>query len=144
MVPLPLLRPPARCVRPARRPRSLASAPPLRPLRAAVAAWLLAPPPPHTHTQPFQPSAPTLQPHAPTPRDTRLWAVAVYFDVLLREFSIVRQKLGARKAGFSLAFLTDAPQHGETARAPALSGGPLPPGEGEACAPRGAGGTPCG
>ena len=101
-------------------------------------------PPPHTHTQPFQPSAPTLQPHAPTPRDTRLWAVAVYFDVLLREFSIVRQKLGARKAGFSLAFLTDAPQHGETARAPALSGGPLPPGEGEACAPRGAGGTPCG
>ena len=31
----------------------------------------------------------------------------VYFDVLLREFSIVRQKLGARKAGLCMALVTD-------------------------------------
>ena len=114
MVPLPLLRPPAWCVPPAPPPvlshLVLSSAR----LLGCLAARLLSPPlPPSlapTRAAPYPPP-----PTPPTLAPTRLWTVAVYFEVLLREFSIVKQKLGARKAGLSLAFLTDAAKRRETA-----------------------------
>jgi hypothetical protein len=97
--------------RPPRRPCSRISN---SPLLGCLAAWLLSPPlPPSlapTRAAPYPPP-----PTPPTLAPTRLWTVAVYFEVLLREFSIVKQKLGARKAGLSLAFLTDAAQRRETA-----------------------------
>jgi hypothetical protein len=97
--------------RPPRRPCSRISN---SPLLGCLAARLLSPPlPPSlapTRAAPYPPP-----PTPPTLAPTRLWTVAVYFEVLLREFSIVKQKLGARKAGLSLAFLTDAAQRRETA-----------------------------
>ena len=100
--------------RPPRRPCSRIS---YSPLLGCLAAWLLGcsrPPPPPP--RPRGPPPPPPPPHPSNPRPhAALWTVAVYFEVLLREFSIVKQKLGARKAGLSLAFLTDAAKRRETA-----------------------------
>ena len=111
MVPLPLLRPPAWCVPPA--PPPVLSHLVLSSARLLGCLAALAPPPslPRAHASCSLPPPPT----PPTLAPTRLWTVAVYFEVLLREFSIVKQKLGARKAGLSLAFLTDAAKRRETA-----------------------------